>query len=61
MQTKTKVKIIAIIIFIIFAFGFIWLLSNAFFAVTFGTLFKIAGAFVIAMLISFLAGWWLAK
>jgi hypothetical protein len=61
MQTTTKVKIIAIIIFIIFVFGFIWLLSNAFVVMSMATLFKIAGAFIIAMLISFLAGWWLAK
>jgi hypothetical protein len=61
MQTKTKVKIIAVILFIMFVFGFIWLLSNAFVVMTMATLFKIAGAFIIAMLISFWTGWWLAK
>ena len=61
MQTKTKVKITAVIVFIMFVFGFIWLLSNAYVVMTIATLVKIVVAFIFAMLISFLIGWWLSK
>ncbi len=61
MKTKTKVIITLIILFVLFAFGFIWLINNVYIVMTIATVFKIVGAFIVAMLISFWIGWWWAK
>jgi hypothetical protein len=57
MTTKTKIIIWAIVLFVLFVIGFFWLLSHAFVIMTFGTIFKIAGAFILAVFISYWIGY----
>ena len=52
---KTRFIVWAVVLFVLFAFGFIWLINHAFVVMTFATIFKIAGAFIISTVIEFVS------